>query len=144
MNGINALFHWGSAVAAIFLVILLLRVTKQRDLLRRLLAERRLAAGARKVHVETPRTFLKGFAATLAIPFEAMDGKGDGKGALDAPARIDATPLLDLFLSHGITLIRCTSTIEIHLPGALAERTDLASPLRAALGGNVEIVIVPK
>lgn len=138
MNGINAMFHWGSALATVLLVVLLLRQKKQRDFLRRLLSERRLPTGARRVTVEAPGRLLKSFADAIGVPFE----RGDGADALfDAPARIDATPLLELHLSYGIKLIRCTSTTEIFVGGPAPDSSERAKTLGAALGDKVKVII---
>lgn len=131
MSGINVFFHAFSALAAAFLVWWALRLKRERDFVRELLASG--APGApRRLHVEAPPAFLARFAAALGIPFEGGTG--------GAPARIDPAPLVDLFLRRGIALIRCQeggAAVELHVRGPGDEP---AAPLAAALGSQVTVL----
>ena len=136
MSGMNLVFHLVSALGAVVLVYLLLKVQRERDFARELL----LALGARraKVHVEAPRVFLGRFAETLGVPFEADEAKGG-----QAPCRIAPGPLVDLFLRAGIGLIRCKEAgggkgleVELEVPAdRLAAVAGSEPRLAAALGG---------
>jgi hypothetical protein len=141
MNGINAFFHAGSAFVAVWLVYLLLRIRRSRDVLRELVQDQQAAratagVATRKVRVATPQEFLREVAAALGAEFEQ-----DGRAA--APAKIRAAPFLDLFVTHGLFLIRCTeSKIELEVGSVLTDGETAA--LAAALGGQVQVVARPR
>jgi hypothetical protein len=138
MNGINLFFHLASALGALLLVHLFLKTQRQRDLLRELLSSQRASSAPRRVHVESPASFLTRFAAALDIPF---DGTSAG-----APKRIAPAPLTDLFLRAGIALIRCEEKdqslrVELHLAKGGAPQS-MNETVAAALGGGVEVALV--
>jgi len=140
MNGMNVFFHLASALGAGALIFLLLRVQRQRDFLRALMASVAPDAGRiRRVVVEAPGAFLGRFAAALGVPLEAEEDK-----ALP-PRRITAAALAELYLKAGLTLIRCGRSgdvlhLELHVKAAVEHPS--AAELARALGDDVEVAIV--
>jgi hypothetical protein len=118
------------------LVYWILRVKRQRDLLRQFIAE--LKGEERRVHVASPEEFLRRFAETLAIPYE-RDGSH-----VSTPGRITVRPMLDLFVSRGLVLIRCKDTeIQFHVKRvADGERDAMAVELSGALGSHVRVTVI--
>lgn len=130
MSGINAFFHAGSVLATVLLVYLLLVTRRQRDLLRQLLSD------PRRIHVATPTSFLERFAAALCIDFE-------DEGLRAAPAKINAVPWREMFVTHGIVLIRCkVADIEVHVRKASPVAVAAAASLATALGGQVSVQVL--
>jgi hypothetical protein len=129
----NALFHIASALAATLLLYGLLRMQRQRDLLRRLVRARGPKAA---VVVDLPRRFVQSCAEATGVPFE-LDG---GDGAEAPPARLDVAVLADLFLSRRPSLVRWSaSTLELDLEAPDGEA--LTRAVSAALGGRVRVVL---
>lgn len=134
MSGMNLMFHLASAAAAALLTYLLLSARRQADFARELLLGLR-RAGARRVRVEPPAAFLEKLAATFGVAFENEGAAGD-------PARITPGPLTEMLLRGGLQLIRCKDKlVELHVSG---EPEGDAAGLGAALGGQVQVKIVPK
>jgi hypothetical protein len=135
MSGMNAIFHFGSAAAAVLLTYLLLRARREAVFVKDLLLALR-REGSRRVHVEAPAVFLERFAATFGIPCE-IEGKAG------APARIASAPLTELLLRRELQLIRCReASVELHIGRGAGGPS--AEALAAALGGNVDVKLIAR
>lgn len=136
MSGINGFFHIASALAALWMVYAALRLKRQRDLLRQCITE--LKGEERRVHVAPAEEFLERFAEALQIPFEREGGHRSSAG------RITVRPVLDMFVTRGLSLIRCTDfEIQFHVAHVTdAEKDQLAIGLSGAMGSHVRVAVV--
>lgn len=103
MQGMNLFFHLGAAAASVALAWLLLRVQRQRDLLRHGVDAVAVpnAKGHARFAVESPAKWLEGFAAALGISYENPD-------SWDLPPRrILVGDWMRLVLARQVSLIRC-------------------------------------
>ncbi len=129
-GGVNLMFHVGSALALVLLVHLALEFKRQRDLIRELLGRRA------RIYVEAPAAFLDRLGKALGIEVEGEAGKGL------APRKIDPQPLMELFLSGGIDVLKWAgNTLEIRSRAAPSARNDWQKKLADALGEGVSIKI---
>ena len=129
-SGVNLMFHIGSAVALVLLVHLALEFKRQRDLIRELLGSRA------RIYVEAPAAFLHRLGKALGIEVEGEAGKEL------RPRRINPQPLMELFLSGGIDVLKWTGdTLEIRSRAAPGAHNDWQKKLAGALGDGVSIKI---
>ena len=144
MEGMTFVFHAASALTALGLGWALMKARSQEQFLIRLL--RAVNGSARPVDVAAPREWLRRFAAALGISFE------DTASYDLPPRRMQGWVLMEVFLRHGITLIRCSSTpspasaatlfVQLTLTSTSGTSDTLVRDLIAALGDGIEIQFV--
>ena len=107
----NLVFHIVATAALLLLVFMLIRVQKDRELLRFLL---KIVAGdkaaMKKIVVDWPLKYLAEFARTLEVPFQ-----GEGSLKIGEPRKIDTHKLIQLYLKQGIRSITYAVDLQVSL-----------------------------
>ena len=118
------------------LLLMVLKVQKQRDLLAGMLNESAFES-KKRLRVENPTKFLARFSAALGIDYLDL-AKIDEK-----PVRIKAELLSKVFVDHGISRIKCLQennklVAEFKL-GPMGNKASAVENLTEALGGSVTV-----
>lgn len=139
----NAVIHLFAGLGGIVLAVLWIRTRHQLNFARTLLLSQKTNEDQQRVLVSTPLDFLKQLSAVLGINLE-VDTVGSGRHG-----RMNPRVWTEIFLRHGITLIRCIKVngsddlvVEVELKQGIADAA-LVERLQAATGGMVAIRLRP-
>ena len=139
----NAVIHLFAGLGGVVLAILWIRTRHQLNFARTLLLSQKTNEDQQRVLVSTPLDFFKRLSAVLGITLE-VDAAGSGRHG-----RMNPRVWTEIFLRHGITLIRCMKlngsddlVVEVELKQG-ADDAALAARLQAATGGLVAIRLRP-
>ena len=139
----NAVIHLFAGLGGIFLAVLWIRTRHQLNFARTLLLSQKNNEDQQRVLVCTPLDFFKQLSAVLGITLE-VDAAGSGRHG-----RMSPRVWTEIFLRHGITLIRCSKVngsdnlfVEVELKQGAAD-AELVARLQAATGGMVAIRLRP-
>ena len=139
----NAVIHLFAGLGGIVLVLVWIRTRHQLDFARTLLLSQKSNEDQQRVLVSTPLAFFKQLSSVLGITLE-VDAASSGRHG-----RMNPRVWTEIFLRHGITLIRCIEVngsddlmVEVELKHGTADAALLAR-LQAATGGMVVISLRP-
>lgn len=139
----NAVIHLFAGLGGIVLAVLWIRTRHQLNFARTLLLSQKTNEDQQRVLVSTPLDFFQRLSDVLGINLE-VDAAGSGRYG-----RMNPRVWTEIFLRHGITLIRCIKVngsddlvVEVELKQG-AEDATLVERLQAATGGMVAIRLRP-
>ena len=133
MIGANAIFHLGSLIAVIWLIVVLMRLRGDREMLRQLT----VAKQSRQFFLSEPGKFLARVCRAVDVPFE--EGSGHGK-----PRKIEWGPWRELFAMQRIKAVRwqdTTPSITLQVDNNVADQKDWEERLSKASGGDIDVTI---
>jgi hypothetical protein len=141
--GINFISHVLSFVAFAALIYALFVLKRRQEFLAKLFAPFNSPDTGHSLRVDWPEVFLKNLSSTLGIQYEGGSAK-NGK-----PVRINSRAWFDMFLSHGICLIRCSyeqKKLVVQVKPVkkltLEDLKKIANTLEHSLGGEVHVQII--
>jgi hypothetical protein len=139
----NAVIHLFAGLGGVVLAVLWIRTRHQLNFARTLLLSQKTNEDQQRVLVSTPLDFFKRLSSVLGITLE-LDAAGSGRHG-----RMNPRVWTEIFLQHGITLIRCLKVngsndlvVEVELKQG-ADDAALVARLQAATGGLVAIRLRP-